>query len=80
MQKVRSHPSFNGPRSARADVLPKAIEGRRLSLLARLDPNERLGRNDEAAGKSADQDFAGHAKMRSRPSLWTPIRPRATLR
>ena len=40
-----------------ADLLPLAIEGRRLSLMARLDANKRLGRHDEAAAKSAAQTF-----------------------
>ncbi len=40
-----------------ADLLPMAIEGRRLSLIARLDVNKRLGRRDEAAAKSAAQTF-----------------------
>ena len=40
-----------------ADLLPLAIEGRRLSLMARLDVNKRLGRHDEAAAKSAAQTF-----------------------
>jgi methyl-accepting chemotaxis protein len=40
-----------------ADLLPLAIEGRRLSLMARLDVNKRLGRRDEAAAKSAAQTF-----------------------
>ena len=47
-----------------ADLLPLAIEGRRLSLMARLDVNKRLGRHDEAAAKSAAQTFedaAAHA-------------------
>ena len=39
------------------DLLPLAIEGRRLSLMARLDANKRLGRHDEAAAKSAAQTF-----------------------
>ena len=39
------------------DLLPLAIEGRRLSLMARLDVNKRLGRHDEAAAKSAAQTF-----------------------
>ena len=33
-------------------------EGRRLSLVARLDVNKRLGRHDEAAAKAAEQQFA----------------------
>ena len=44
-------------KAAAADLLPLAIEGRRLSLLARLDVNKRLGRHDEAAAKSAAQTF-----------------------
>ena len=44
-------------KAAAADLLPLAIEGRRLSLMARLDVNKRLGRHDEAAAKSAAQTF-----------------------
>ena len=44
-------------KAAIADLLPLAIEGRRLSLMARLDVNKRLGRHDEAAAKSAAQTF-----------------------
>ena len=40
------------------DLLPAAIEARRLSLIARLDVNKRIGRNSEAAGVTAKQDFA----------------------
>jgi methyl-accepting chemotaxis protein len=36
-------------------LLPLAIEGRRLSLVARLDANKRIGRHDEASAKMADQ-------------------------
>jgi methyl-accepting chemotaxis protein len=39
------------------DLLALAIEGRRLSLLARLDVNKKLGRLDEKAGASAEQMF-----------------------
>jgi methyl-accepting chemotaxis protein len=39
------------------DLLPIAVEGRRLSLMARLDANKRLGRHDEAAAKSAEQEL-----------------------
>ena len=39
------------------DLLRAAIEGRGLSLMARLDVNKRLGRQDEAAGKVAEQHF-----------------------
>ncbi len=44
-------------KAAIAELLPMAIEGRRLSLMARLDVNKRLGRHDEAAAKSATQLF-----------------------
>jgi methyl-accepting chemotaxis protein len=40
------------------DLLPVAVEGRRLNLLARLDVNKRLGRHDEAAAKTAEQRFS----------------------
>ena len=39
------------------DLLALAIEGRRLSLAARLDVNKRIGRKDEAADKAAEQTF-----------------------
>jgi len=41
-----------------AAVQSLAIEGRRLSLMVRLDANKRLGRHDEAASKSAEQHAA----------------------
>ena len=41
-----------------ADLLPAAIEGRRLSLMVRLSVNKRLDRHDEAAGQSADTQLA----------------------
>ncbi len=37
------------------DLLPVAIEGRRLSLVARLAASKRLGQHDEAASRSAVQ-------------------------
>ena len=45
-------------KAGNTDLLPVAIEARRLSLMARLDVNKRLGRHDEAAAKSAEQRFA----------------------
>jgi methyl-accepting chemotaxis protein len=39
------------------DLVPLVVEGRRLSLLARLDVNKRLARHDEAAARSAEQQF-----------------------
>ena len=39
------------------DLLPLVIEGRRLSLMVRLDVNKRLGRHDGAAANSAEQRF-----------------------
>jgi methyl-accepting chemotaxis protein len=45
-------------KAGNADLLPVAIDARRLSLMARLDVNKRLGRHDEAAAKSAEQRFA----------------------
>jgi len=39
------------------DLLALAIEARRLGPMARLDVNKRIGRQDEAAGKSAEQTF-----------------------
>jgi methyl-accepting chemotaxis protein len=44
-------------KAGNADILPPTVEGRRLSLMARLDVNKRLGRRDEAAAKSAEQQF-----------------------
>jgi methyl-accepting chemotaxis protein len=41
-----------------ADLQSMADEARRLSLVARLDVNKRLGRRDEAAAKAAEQQFA----------------------
>jgi methyl-accepting chemotaxis protein len=40
------------------DVQRLAAEGRRLTLVARLDANKRLGRHDEAARISAEKQFA----------------------
>jgi methyl-accepting chemotaxis protein len=45
-------------KSGNADLQVLAADGRRLSLLARLDVNKRLGRHDEDAAKSAEQEFA----------------------
>jgi methyl-accepting chemotaxis protein len=45
-------------KAGNTDLLPVALDARRLSLMARLDANKRLGRNDEAAAKSAEQRFA----------------------
>ena len=45
-------------KAGNTDLLPVALDARRLSLMARLDVNKRLGRNDEAAAKSAAQRFA----------------------
>ncbi len=45
-------------KAGNTDLLPVAIEGRRLSLMARLDVNKRLGRHDETAGKTAEQKFS----------------------
>jgi methyl-accepting chemotaxis protein len=39
------------------DLVPLVVEGRRLSLLARLDVNKRLARHDETAARSAEQQF-----------------------
>ena len=39
------------------DLLAPAAEGRRLSLVLRLDVNKRLGRHDEAAAKAAEQSI-----------------------
>ena len=44
-------------KTGNTDLLPLAIEGRRLSLMARLDVNKRLGRQDETAAKTAEQTF-----------------------
>ncbi|HTB42965.1 MAG TPA: methyl-accepting chemotaxis protein [Acetobacteraceae bacterium] len=44
-------------------VQPLASEGRRLSLMVRLDVNKRLGRHDEAATRSAEQQFADLAQL-----------------
>ncbi|HEY2617158.1 MAG TPA: HAMP domain-containing protein [Acetobacteraceae bacterium] len=44
-------------KAGNTDLLPLVVEGRRLSLMARLDVNKRLGRHDEAAAKSAEQQF-----------------------
>jgi methyl-accepting chemotaxis protein len=44
-------------KAGNTDILPPVVEGRRLSLMARLDVNKRLGRHDEAAAKSAEQQF-----------------------
>ncbi len=41
-----------------AAAQPLAIEGRRLSLMLRLDANKRLGRHDEAASKADEQHAA----------------------
>ena len=46
-------------KAGNTDLLALAAEGRRLSLLARLDVNKRLGGHDEAAAKSAEQQFDG---------------------
>jgi methyl-accepting chemotaxis protein len=40
-----------------------AADGRRLTLLARLDANKRLGRHDEAAGKATEQHFIDLAQV-----------------
>jgi methyl-accepting chemotaxis protein len=45
-------------KDANADLQRLAAEGRRQSLMARLDVNKRLSRHDEAAAKSAEQQFA----------------------
>ena len=45
-------------KAGNTDLLPVAIDARRLALLVRLDVNERLGRHDDAAAKSAAQRFA----------------------
>jgi methyl-accepting chemotaxis protein len=47
-----------GIKSGNGDLQRLAAEGRRLSLVARLDVNKRLGRHDDAATKSAEQQFA----------------------
>jgi methyl-accepting chemotaxis protein len=47
-----------GVKSGNGDLQRLATEGRRLTLVARLDVNKRMGRHDEAAGKSAEQLFA----------------------
>jgi HAMP domain-containing protein len=39
------------------DLLLQAADARRLSLVARLDANKRLGRHDEAAARSANQSL-----------------------
>ncbi len=39
------------------ELLALTIEGRRLSLLARLEVNKRIGRQDAAADKAAEQTF-----------------------
>jgi HAMP domain-containing protein len=44
-------------KAGNTDILPLVVEGRRLSLTARLDVNKRLGRHDESAAKSAEQQF-----------------------
>jgi methyl-accepting chemotaxis protein len=44
-------------KAGNTDILPLVVEGRRLSLMARLDVNKRLGRHDESAVKSAEQQF-----------------------
>jgi methyl-accepting chemotaxis protein len=45
-------------KAGNADLQRLATEGRRLSLMARLDVNKRMGRHDEAAARSAEQVFA----------------------
>ncbi len=47
-----------GVKASNGDLQRLAAEGRRLSLVARLDVNKRMGRHDEAAAKSAEQQFA----------------------
>ena len=44
-------------KAGNTDLVPIAIEGRRLSLMARLEANKRIGRRDEAAAKEADQSL-----------------------
>ncbi len=46
-------------KAGRTDLLPLAIEGRRLSLIVRLDVNKRLGRHDQAAAAAAGRTFEG---------------------
>lgn len=45
------------------DVQRLATEARRVSLLVRLDVNKRLGRHDETAAKSADEQFAALGQL-----------------
>ena len=44
-------------KAGKSDLLPMAMEGRRLSLVARLDVNKRLGRRDQAAQAATGRDF-----------------------
>ena len=44
-------------KTGNSDLLTQATDARRLSLLARLDANKRLGRHDAAAEKSANQNL-----------------------
>jgi methyl-accepting chemotaxis protein len=50
-------------KAGNSDLQMLAADGRRLSLLARLDANKKLGRRDEAAAKSADQQIADLKKI-----------------
>jgi methyl-accepting chemotaxis protein len=54
-----------GAKAEDAKLVGLAAEGRRLSLMARLDVNKRMGRHDEAAAKSAEQMFTALAQIQS---------------
>ena len=46
-------------KAGNTETVALAADGRRMSLLARLDVNKRLRQSDEAAAKSAEQQFDG---------------------
>jgi methyl-accepting chemotaxis protein len=60
-----------GLKANNADLLRLAPEGRRLTLVARLDVNKRLGRHDEAAYKSAEKQFADLKQVLAQLDIFT---------
>jgi methyl-accepting chemotaxis protein len=65
----------SGTEMSHADLLPPAIEGRRLSLAVRLNVNKRLGRHDEAATQAADAQFADLKQVLTRLDGMTKTDP-----
>ena len=60
-------------KAGNADLLRLAADGRRLTLVGRLNVNKSLGRHDEADAKAAEQQFADLRKL---PGATRTPRPR----